>query len=55
MANTAAGVKPLMKERNNQKQGRSGSKVKTVSGPVKSASGNATKKGGVFRPTKGKM
>lgn len=43
------------KEKNNQKQGRSGSKVKTISGPIKGASGNATKGGGITRPTRGKM
>lgn len=43
------------KEVNNQKQGKSGAKVKRVSGPaVGGASGNATKSGGIFRPTKGK-
>jgi uncharacterized protein YjcR len=43
------------KEVNNQKQGKSGAKVKRVSGPaVGEASGNATKSGGIFRPTKGK-
>ena len=43
------------KETNNQKQGKSGAKVKTVSGPaVGGASGNPAKSGGIFRPTKGK-
>jgi len=43
------------KEVNNQKQGKSGAKVKRVSGPaVGGASGNPPKSGGVFRPTKGK-
>jgi hypothetical protein len=43
------------KEQNNQKQGKSGAKVKRVNGPaVGGASGNATKGGGIFRPTKGK-
>lgn len=55
MANTAAGVKSVGKEKNNFKQGRSGSKVKTISGSIKGASGNATKSGGIFRPTKGKV
>ena len=42
-------------EKNNQKQGKTGAKVKQISGPaVGSASGNATKKGGVFEGTKGK-
>jgi hypothetical protein len=43
------------KEVNNQGGGKSGAKVKRVSGPaVGGASGNATKSGGVFRATKGK-
>ena len=43
------------KEQNNQKGGKSGAKVRTVSGPaVGGASGNATKSGGIFRATKGK-
>ena len=43
------------KEVNSQKQGKSGAKVKRVSGPaVGGASGNATKSGGIFRATKGK-
>lgn len=43
------------KEVNNQKQGKSGAKVMRKSGPaVGKASGNATKSGGIFRPTKGK-
>ena len=41
------------KEQNNQKQGKSGAKVKMVRGPVGKQSGNATKSGGVFRATKG--
>ena len=44
------------KEQNNQKQGKSGAKVKQVNGPARGkTSGNATKSGGIFRPTKGKM
>ena len=43
------------KEVNNYKQGKSGSKVKRVSGPaVGSTSGNKTKGGGINRATKGK-
>lgn len=43
------------KEVNNQKQGKSGGKVMRKSGPaVGKASGNKTKSGGIFRPTKGK-
>ena len=43
------------KEINSQKQGRSGGKVKRVSGPaVGHSSGNKTKSGGINRPTKGK-
>jgi len=43
------------KEVNNQKQGKSGAKVMQKTGPaVGGASGNATKSGGIFRPTKGK-
>lgn len=43
-------------ERNTQKQGKSGAKVKTVSGPAiaGNTSGNKTNSGGVFRATKGK-
>ena len=44
-----------LKEKNNHPQGRTGSKVKTVSGPaVGHASSNPTKKGGVMQPTRGK-
>lgn len=43
------------RETNNHPQGRSGSKVKKISGPaVGNASGNATKKGGIMEGTKGK-
>jgi hypothetical protein len=43
------------KEQNNQKQGKSGAKVKRVNGPATGkASGNSTKSGGIFRATKGK-
>lgn len=42
-------------EINSQKQGRSNSKVKMVSGPaVGSTSGNKTKGGGINRSTKGR-
>ncbi len=42
------------REVNSQPQGRSSSKVKRVSGPaVGHSSSNKTKKGGIFRPTKG--
>ena len=46
----------LYKERTNQGQGKKGGKVPCKVGPVGSRvlPGNATKKGGVFRPTKGK-
>ena len=37
----------------NQSQGKSGAKVKQVRGPVPKQSGNPTKSGGIFRPTKG--
>ncbi len=44
------------KEVNNQKQGKSGAKVKIVNGPAAGNRGivNPTKNGGIFRPTKGK-
>lgn len=43
------------REVNNHKQGRTGSKVKIISGPaVGRTSGNPTKRGGVMTPTKGK-
>lgn len=44
------------KERNNQYQGKTGGKVKTISGPAKAGntSGNKTSSGGIFRPLKGK-
>jgi hypothetical protein len=44
------------KEVNNQKQGKSGAKVKMVKGPAAGKRGivNPTKSGGIFRPTKGK-
>lgn len=41
------------KEKNTQPQGRSGGKVSMKTGPVKQASGNPTKGGGIHRPTKG--
>jgi hypothetical protein len=41
------------KEVNNQKQGKSGAKVDIKRGPVGKQSGNPTKSGGIFRPTKG--
>lgn len=54
MSGQSAG-KVKYNERNNHKQGRSGAKVKTKSGPaVGRASGNPTKKGGVMQPTRGK-
>jgi hypothetical protein len=39
-----------------QPQGKTGAKVKTVTGPAVAGntSGNATKSGGIFRATKGK-
>jgi len=42
------------KEINNQKQGKSGAKVKIVKGPAAGKSGivNPTKGGGIFRATK---
>ena len=44
-----------LKETNNHPQGKTGSKVKIVNGPaVGNTSGNATKKGGVMQPTRGK-
>jgi len=43
------------RETNNHKQGKTGSKVKTVNGPANGhASGNPTKGGGVMQPTRGK-
>jgi hypothetical protein len=44
------------KEVNNQKQGKTGAKVKQVIGPAVAGdtSGNSTKSGGIFRATKGK-
>ena len=44
------------KEQNNQKQGKSGAKVKIVKGPAAGNRGivNPTKSGGIFRATKGK-
>lgn len=45
----------LLREINNHKQGRSGSKVKTINGPATGqTSGNATKGGGVMQKTRGK-
>lgn len=42
-------------ETNNYPQGRSGSKVRIISGPaVGNTSGNATKSGGIMEPTKGR-
>lgn len=44
------------KETNNHKQGRSGTKVMTKSGPaVGNAKGNAMKGGGITKPTRGKL
>lgn len=44
-----------LKETNNHKQGRTGSKVKETSGPaVGHASGNRTKRGGIMQGTRGK-
>lgn len=43
-------------EINNHPQGRKGGKVKQISGPaVGRTSGNKTKKGGIMKPTSGKM
>ena len=55
MAGQSAG-KVKYNETNNYKQGRSGSKVKTIPGPAKGRRGvvNPVKSGGIFRPTKGK-
>ena len=38
----------------NQAGGKSGAKVPIKRGPVGKQSGNPTKSGGIFRPTKGK-
>lgn len=47
--------KVRVRETNNYKQGKTGSKVKRVSGPaVGHSSSNPTKKGGVMQPTRGK-
>ena len=49
-------IKEPFKEVNTQKQGRSGSGTKKNSGPaVGNARSNKTNKGGINRPTKGKM
>jgi len=58
MSGQSAG-KTKYQERNNHPQGRSGGKVRTIPGPAvgKSGgrkSGNPTKGGGIYRPTKGK-
>lgn len=46
----------IIKETNNQPQGRAGSKVKEIPGPARGkTSGNPTKGGGINRATKGKM
>jgi hypothetical protein len=48
-------IKVPVKSINNYPQGKSGGGTKKISGPVdRSISGNATKSGGIFRPTKGK-
>lgn len=45
-----------MKETNNYPQGKSGGKVKTMSGPAKGhASGNRIKGGGITEATRGKL
>ena len=46
--------KVKVKETNNYKQGRSGSKVKTIPGPAKGKRGvvNPTKGGGIYRKPK---
>lgn len=55
MSGQSAG-KVKYRETNNYKQGRTGGKVKTINGPAvgNTRQGNPTKKGGIFRPTKGK-
>lgn len=57
MSGQSAG-KAKFNERNNHPQGRSGAKVPIKPGPAKGKvgrkSGNPTKSGGIFRPTKGK-
>lgn len=46
-------IKVPVKSINNYNQGKSGGGTKTISGPAdRSISGNATKSGGIFRPTK---
>ena len=53
MSGQSAGKYPHT-EHNNQPQGRSGSKVPLKNGPATGRKGhvNATKSGGIFRPTK---
>lgn len=44
------------KEKNNYSQGKSGSKVKTISGPaVGHTKGNSMKGGAITKPTRGKL
>jgi len=54
MSGQSAG-KASFREINNHKQGRSGSGTKKKPGPAKGRRGvvNPTKKGGIYRPTKG--
>ena len=53
MAQSQGAVKSAMKEKSNYAQGKSGSKVKEVRGPVGHAlPGNPTKGGGINRATK---